>query len=93
MSEEASNLNPLKLTKLLKEMVGNIENAKMLRDGKIMFCKDRKQQKAALGIKTILGQKVTSQGMGKNKWMRGVITGIPTNASTDTIKKAFQERK
>lgn len=32
MSEEASNLNPLKLTKSLREMVGNTESAKMLRD-------------------------------------------------------------
>lgn len=59
-----------------------------LRDGKmIIFCKDSKQQKAAL--KTILGQKVTSQVMGEKKWMRGVITGIPTNVSIDTIKKSI----
>lgn len=71
-------------------MVGNIENAKILRDGKmILFCKDSKQQKAALGIKTIFGQKVTSPVMGEKKWMRGVITGIPMNVSTDTIKKSI----
>lgn len=94
MSGDASNLNPLKLTKSLKETVGNIESAKMLRDGKIIiFCKDIKQQKVALGLKSILGQKVTSQIMGEKKWTRGVITGIPTNVAVVTIKKSIRGAK
>lgn len=71
-------------------MVGNIENAKQDHFPISQnLSKDSKQQKAALGIKTIFGQKVTSPVMGEKKWMRGVITGIPMNVSTDTIKKSI----
>lgn len=71
MSEEASNLNPLKLTKSLSEMVGNTESAKMLRDGKIIpFCKDSKQQKAALGIKSI---KIGGGGLVENVRIDSVV--------------------
>lgn len=59
----------------------------------ILFCKDSKQQKAALRIKTVLEQKVTSQVMGEKKWMRGVITGMPMNVSIDMIKKSISGAK
>lgn len=81
-SEAVNQMNPLKLTKALKETIGIIEGAKILRDGKmIVFCKDSKQQKAAVGIKTLVGQKVTCSVMGGKKWIRGVISGIAIDIS------------
>lgn len=82
-------MNPFKLAKVLREKIGNIVSAKMLRDGKmLLFCKDSKQQKAALGLK-LLGLNVSCTIAGENKWVRGVITGIPTNVSNDVIKKSI----
>lgn len=87
-SEAVNQMNPLKLTKALKETIGIIEGAKILRDGKmIVFCKDSKQQKAAVGIKTLVGQKVTCSVVEGKKWIRGVISGIPIDISADVIKR------
>lgn len=66
------------------------ESAKMLQDGKLLlFCKDSNQQKKALGLKSLMGQKVNCLAVGEKKWMRGVITGIPTNVSEEVIKKSI----
>lgn len=86
-SEFESAINPLKLTKAINDEIGQIENAKMLRGGKLLlFCKDNKQQKKALGIKMLLGKKVSSI-LEEKKWVRGVITGIPIDMTTERIKK------
>lgn len=90
MTEVISFLNPLKLSKALKESIGDTESAKMLQDGKLLlFCKDRNQQKKALGLKSLMGQKVNCLAVGEKKWMRGVITGIPTKVSEEVIKKSI----
>lgn len=54
-----SVINPLKLSKAIKEKIGLVESVKKLRDGRlIIYCKDSRQQKKALEIKTIMGQGV-----------------------------------
>jgi len=41
-----SVINPLKLSKAIKEKIGLVESVKRLRDGRlIIFCKDGSQQK------------------------------------------------
>lgn len=48
--ESASVRNPK-----VKEVVGKIESDKGMRDGRLLlFCNDKKQQKAAVGLKTLL---------------------------------------
>lgn len=59
ISESVRTINPLKWTKVLKKKLGKIDTAKMLRDNRmLLFCKDEKQQKAALGLKYLMGQKI-----------------------------------
>lgn len=59
ISESVRTINPLKWTKVLKDKLGKIDTAKMLRDNRmLLFCKDEKQQKAALGLKYLMGQKI-----------------------------------
>lgn len=80
-------INPLKLTKTFKEKLGIIECVKTLRDGKMMlYCKDRKQQKKALEMKTLGGHKVVCSIPEEKIWIRGVISGIPIDVSTEEIK-------
>ncbi len=64
-----------------------VESIKTLRDGKLMlFCKDSRHQKTALGIKSIIGKKVECSIPEENNWVRGVITGIPTDVADEKIK-------
>ncbi len=87
-TESGNSINPLKLTKTLKEIVGTTECIKTLRDGKLMlFCKDGRQQKTAMGIKTLIGHKVVCSIPEEKSWVRGVISGIPTDVSSEKIKR------
>lgn len=73
-----SNINPLKLTKAIKESVGIVENIKTMKDGRLLlFCKDSRQQKATLGIKSMFGHKIECSIPEERNWIRGVISGIP----------------
>lgn len=58
LEESIYLLNPIKITKALKEAVGKIESAKRMRDGRlVLFCNDKKQEKAAVGLKTMMRKK------------------------------------
>ena len=85
-TESVNVINPLKLTKALKEKLGTVESIKTLRDEKlILFCTDDRQQKMALGLKSLLGHKVVCSIPEEKTWVRGVITGIPTDVSAEKI--------
>lgn len=85
-----SVINPLKLSKVIKEKIGLVESVKKLRDGRlIIYCKDSRQQKKALEIKTIMGQGVNCSVQEEKKWVKGVITGIPTDVTEEKIKKGL----
>lgn len=53
----------------------------------MLFCKDGRQQKMALGIKSLIGHKVVCSIPEAKNWVRGVITGIPTDVSVEKIKR------
>lgn len=68
LEESANVLNPIKITKALKEAVGKIDSAKRVRDGRLLLlCHDKKQQKAAVGLKSLLGIKVLCTMMEERK--------------------------
>lgn len=52
----------------------------------MLFCKDRRQQKIALGIKSLNGHKLYAQIPEEKYWFRGVIAGIPTDNPVEKIK-------
>lgn len=89
----SNGINPVKLTKALKKAVGDIESAKTLRNGNILiFCKNEKQQKALRSVKSMLGQTVSCI-IYKRAWLKGVISGIPIEVSTDTLKSNISGAK
>lgn len=88
ISESGNNINPLRLTKALKESIGNLEDVKKLKDNRLLlFCKDSKQQKTILGLKSMIGIKVECSIPEEKKWIRGVMTGIPIDVSVEEIKR------
>ncbi|XP_026142685.1 deoxyuridine 5'-triphosphate nucleotidohydrolase, mitochondrial isoform X2 [Carassius auratus] len=93
-ADSGMTINPIKLTKSLNKALGEIHSAKTLRDGNlIIICKDEKQQKKALSITSMLGLLVSCTLMKKKPWVRGVITGIPTDVNTDKIKSCVEGAK
>lgn len=82
-------LNPVKLTTVLKNQVGDIKLAKVLRDGNLLIlCKNKEQSEKAYKMKEVGKCKVISAskvGMGE-RGAKGVIWGIPLEMSTDEIK-------
>lgn len=90
-ANSVSNINPLKLTKAIKESVGSVENIKTMKDGRLLlFCKDSRQQKAALGIKSMIGHKIECSIPEERNWIRGVISGIPLDVSDEMIKRSVK---
>ncbi len=85
-----SIINQLKLSKTMKEVIGLVESVKKLRDGRLLiYCKDSRQQKKALGVKSIMGQNVIYSVQEEKKWVKGVITGIPTEVTVEKIKRGL----
>ncbi len=55
----------------------------------LIHCKDSRQQKKALGVKAIMGQNVICSVQEEKKWVKGVITGIPTEVTVEKIKRGL----
>ncbi|XP_016401002.1 uncharacterized protein LOC107733749 [Sinocyclocheilus rhinocerous] len=90
-AEPGMTINPIKLTKSLNKALGEINSAKTLRDGNlIIMCKDEKQQNKVLSINSMLGYSVSCTLMKTKPWVRGVITGIPTDVHADKIKSCVE---
>ena len=81
--------NPIMLTKAIHKAVGEVKNAKVLRNGSLLiFCRSSMQQGKAIRVDKIEGKKVQcSIPEDRKKSTRGVISWIPTGVSTDQIKE------
>ena len=79
--------NPIQLTKSIHKLVGEIKNAKVLRNGSLLiFCRDSAQQGKAIRLNKINGKSVQCSVPEDKKLTRRVISGVPTVVSTDQIK-------
>lgn len=84
-----SSISPVKLTTVLRNQIGDIVVAKVLRDGNLMIgCKNEEQRERAGRIKEIGRFKVisTSQIEKGNMWNKGVIWGVPIGVTMEEIK-------
>lgn len=83
--ESPGSVNPLKLTKALHDSVGEV-NVKPLRDGSLLItCKDLQQRECVTKLTSLGGKKVTCLPWERKRAVQGVITGVPTDMSTDEI--------
>ena len=85
----------MSLKVVIQELIGEVVNAKVLRDGSLLvFCKDMAQRKNALRVTQIGKCKVVwsswTDQAGK-QWIKGVITGVPVSVST--IEVQFERRR
>lgn len=89
-------ISPVRLSMILKNQVGNINNAKVLRDGNLMIsCNTEEQKDRACRMKEIGKYKVTSVSLVQegSKWKKGVIWGIPIEVSDEEIKSNLRGGK
>ena len=84
-----SGMNPVRLTAFLKEKVGDIRMAKILRDGNLLIvCGDEKQRERAERITEIGRSKVVNSSRSERggKGAKGVIWGVPSGVTMEEIK-------
>jgi len=77
-----SSMNPVKLTTIWRNQIGDIHMAKVLRDGNLLIvCRNEEQRERAGRMKEIGPFNVinTSRVERENKWSKGVIWGVPVN--------------
>lgn len=92
--ESFGKWNPVKLTKAINTLVGNVKCAKTLRDGSLLvLCKNIEQKNKALKLSKIEGEAVQGKVMENKTFVRGVITGIHTDVSIDEIKDNIEGGK
>lgn len=90
-------INPVKLSKMLQELIGNILFAKVLNDGNLLIgCADENQLNKVKKIKNIGSCKVgniVKVGEQKTKrGCRGVITGVPLSVKLEELKSNLDGR-
>jgi hypothetical protein len=85
--ESFNKWNPIKLTKEINTLVGNVKCAKVLRDGSLLIiCNNDKHKERALSLSKILGENVSGKLLDSGKYLSGVITGIPPEIPNEEIK-------
>ncbi len=82
------NLSPIALSRELKKKLGEVDTAKILRDGNLLvICKTEEQKNKALKIYNVCKKKVNERKMvGETRMKQGVITGIPIEEDLERLK-------
>lgn len=83
------DMSPVKLTTILKNQIGDVKMAKVLRDGNLlMMCINEEQRERVCRMKEIGRHKVISVSRVEKRYMRnrGVIWGIPVDVNMEEIK-------
>lgn len=82
-------VNPVRLTSALKNPIGEIVTARVLRNGSLaVTCKDRVQRERVLKLEKVGQFQVVSvvKDQGGKRWSKGVITGIPVCVEMEEVK-------
>lgn len=89
--DEHVNLSPIALSRELKKKVGEVETAKILRDGNLLIiCKTEEQKNKALKIESVCKKMVSERKtLGESRVTRGVITGIPVDEDLEKLKRSI----
>ncbi|XP_035998476.1 uncharacterized protein LOC118564421 [Fundulus heteroclitus] len=89
---EGINLGPVALSKELKHKVGEVESAKILRDGSLLIkCKDEVQRNKALKIDSVCKKVVSDRRvLEESKGSSGVIYGIPVEEDLEKLRRNIQ---
>lgn len=89
--DEHVNLSPVALSRELKKKLGEVDTAKILRDGSLlMICKTDEQKNKALKIDNVCKKKMNERKiLGEKRLKQGVITGIPVEEDLERLKQSI----
>lgn len=84
--------SPMILSKEIKRKIGDVELAKVLRDGNLLLiCRNEEMRHNIMHVDSICKKVVTERVvLGGKKVSRGVITGIPVDEDLDKLKRSIQ---
>lgn len=86
--------NPMRLTKLVRDSVGEVASASYVGSDKvIIFCADKKQQEKALALRKLGKLEVECSVPGTRNEVRGVIAGVPFSMTEEMLKSCVQGGK
>lgn len=90
--DEEIKLSPIALSRELEKKFGEVQLAKILRDGNLLIgVKTEEQKKKVLNIESICKKKVREKRvLGENKVTRGVIFGIPVGEDLEKLKLSIR---
>lgn len=90
--QDLTGVSPITLSIGLKKVIGDVELAKVLRDGSLLIiCKNAEQKNKALKIQSICKREITERKiMGEERGIKGVISGIPLGENLDELKKIIK---
>lgn len=87
---EFRNVGLIALSKDLKKKLGDIELAKVLRDGRLLIiCTSEEQKKKALQLEHVCRVSVSERRVIGEKEVRGVITGIPLDEDLEKFRQCL----
>lgn len=89
--DEDVQLSPIALSRELKKKFGDVQLAKILRDGNLLIVvKTEEQKNKVLNAESICRKTVGDKRiLGDNKVTRGVITGIPVGEDLERLKRCI----
>lgn len=91
MEDEQISLSPIALSREVKKKIGEVEMAKVLRDGNLLIiCKTEEQKNKAMLIESICKKMINEKRLlGENRVTRGAITGIPVDEDLEKLKRSM----
>jgi hypothetical protein len=89
--DENVTLSPIALSKELRKKIGEVDTAKILRDGSLLvICKTEDQKNKALKMDSVGKKKVNERKiLGERRMKQGVITGIPIEEDLEKLKQTI----
>lgn len=83
--------NPMRLTKVLKDAIGDVASARYVGTDKVLvFCKTKEQQEKALRLTQLGREEVECSQPASRTELRGVITGVPLSITEEMMKSCME---
>ncbi|XP_035989752.1 uncharacterized protein LOC118561624 isoform X2 [Fundulus heteroclitus] len=90
--QDMIGISPINLSNGLKKVIGDVELAKVLRDGSLLIiCKNAEQKNKAVKPQMVCKKEVLERKVvGEERGVKGVISGIPVGENLEELKKVMK---
>ncbi|XP_061757477.1 uncharacterized protein LOC133553371 [Nerophis ophidion] len=91
-NQDMNDISLMTLVKGLKKDIGEVEIAKVLRDGRLLIkCKNGEQKNKTMRLQKLCNKIIKEKiEVGERKGARGVVTGIPRGENLDDLKREIK---